>query len=664
MLSAVAFPLFRLLLVYISGVLIAICCPIEPFHAVMLLIALKMLYLVTWIGFKAARLLSKWPHIIGLLVIFLVGYSNLVLQIAPYQKLLTWTNQPIEGYTASIQKVYHSLSCKALITHIKANSGWHKHPASIQLFFSKKSGYKPQKGDALLISGTPTRIAPSKNRELPPPYASFYHPSMHRHVLKQIDRDFIYLQPVCKNRQWVRVIREWCSQIFEKQLQDTTARGVVAALLWGEKDGLNPDLQKAYAQTGTIHVLAISGLHVTMLYLLMKTIFRFVFSRIGYWILPELLSLLFIWLYAGLCDFTPPIVRATIMITMARLGLLMGRGSNSYNGLIVSAFGLLLWNPLLLFNCGFQLSYSATLGILYLQPFIHRLTTLKNYWLQKIWTATTLSIAAQLSTLPLILFYFKQFPLYFIIANWLVIPAIFAILMLSLALLVGSHLPIVGTLLGFILNKLIVATNGWVCWVAKWPMSTLSCCAVNGRSACLLYVVLLATSLFLQYKQLIYPVTISICTLFYSIDQLQLILSKQKQCKMICCNHHQLSFTLKDGIETLGCNRPLSKSSPLRHYAGGTIASWYKKMILTIDKIPIDWHRWHGAKLDIDYLLIDEKLLSDMDIILKVCNIKTLVIYTKEVRPFYYHPAIKTLSLAVIWLQPGAKKVFSWPKNL
>ncbi|WP_419241405.1 ComEC/Rec2 family competence protein [Cardinium endosymbiont of Nabis limbatus] len=664
--SATALPLFRLVLVYISGVLWAIYYPADLCITLILLLILSLLY---W-SIPSSTAAFAWRNPIGLLLICLAGHSNLLLQLAQQKQTAEWIHKYVAGYRVCIEKVYHPFSCKALITNIKDDSGWYNSSTLIQLYLSKKCGYKPQKGDSLLIRGAPTQILPSKKTPPKDRLSALHHPATHRHFLKQIDQDFIFLEPFHKSKKWAKRIAHWCSVTLQKQLKCKEAMALVATLLWGAKEHLDPNLQKAYADTGTIYVLAISGLHVGMFYLLIKAVCSFLFRRIGCLILPELFTLIWLWLYAGLCHFAPPILRATMMITIARLGFLMGRGSNPYNGWFASAFALLLWNPLLLFNCGFQLSYVATLGILYLQPPLHRLITPQNYWLEKIWTATTLSIAAQVSTLPLILYYFKQFPLYFIIANWFVVPAIFMMLMLSLALLVGSHLPIIGTLLGFMLEKLILATNGWVYWVTKWPISTLSACCINGHSVCLLYIVLLAASLFFQYKNLIYPVIISLCTLFYAINQIKITITNQKKCKMICYNNQQLSFTLKDGIETLSCNGSLgpsidkghhdTSSNRMQDYAGGIIATWHQKVILTMHKIPPDWYQWKSAKLDVDYLLIDEKWLDDIAVICKALTIKTLVIYTKEVYPLYYHPKIKKRGITCIWLKPGSDKVFTW----
>ncbi|MGI2298844.1 hypothetical protein ACRRVB_03600 [Candidatus Cardinium hertigii] len=142
------------------------------------------------------------------------------------------------------------------------------------------------------------------------------------------------------------------------------------------------------------------------------------------------------------------------------------------------------------------------------------------------------------------------------------------------------------------------------------------------------------------------------------------IIATQKKCTIICYNNHQLSFTLQDGIRWLRYNKRSFNSSIMRHYTGGIIATWYTKIILTLHTIPADWHGWRGAKLDVDYLLIDENLLHNMAIILKVWRVKNLIIYTKQRNPLRYYPKIKKLGISLIWLKPGSKKALTWSKNL
>lgn len=671
-------PFCRLTFIWISGIIGAIYYPINRSVTLLLILTFSLLYLsiFTLFKLKLRQTALPWLNLIGLLLIFLASYGNVLLHTAQKKQgdLSKWflTNQPLRGYKVRIEKVYNtshdSFACKAFVTQVRSNSGWHNSTGCIQLYFSKKSDYKPEKFHILLIRGSPVQTLSQRQ-----PAGSFIssknHPTLYRHLLKQQNRDFMLLIPpkTRSRKPWPVMIHQWCNQMLQKQVKEEQAIMLINALLFGEKDQFNPALHKAYADTGTIHVLAVSGLHVGMLYMLIGSIFRFIFTNIGSYLLSDIFTLIVLWLYAWLCHFKPPILRATIMITIARLGFLMRRETNSYNGLCISAFALLLWNPFFLLNWGFQLSYMATLGILYLQPYIHNVITVKNYWLQKIWNSTSLSIAAQISTLPLILHYFKQFPLYFIIANWIVVPAIFAILILSLALVTGSYLPVINTLLGFVLTKLINATNLFVCWVAQWPISTLHNCSINSHSACLLYVTLISICLFFKYKNLIYAILIGLCITFYTVNQIQYFIAEQNKYKLICFNNDALSFALKDSTKGISCYnlQPSSKVPYLQFYASGIIASWHGKTIFAIKTIPVDWYFWNRPKLNIDYLLITQTLLDEKATFIKVFNIKTLIVYSNKPNPLYYDlkSKMQKLGTILIWLKPDTQKIITWSKN-
>jgi competence protein ComEC len=137
------------------------------------------------------------------------------------------------------------------------------------------------------------------------------------------------------------------------------------------------------------------------------------------------------WFYALLTGLSPSVLRATTMLSFVVIGLMFNRNSSVYNSLAASAFFLLLINPFLVMQVGFQLSFLAVLGILFIQPKIENAYKPKQYILKKIWTLITVSIAAQCATFPLGILYFHQFPNYFILSNLIVIPLAFVILFLG-----------------------------------------------------------------------------------------------------------------------------------------------------------------------------------------------------------------------------------------
>lgn len=377
-------PFLRLSLIWIIGVVLALRYPIDIWMVPIMLMLLGLLYLGAFIAFRySTRKFSLFKlNVLGVLLTIFISYGNVLLHIDKKEQthFAKFSNQKEQEYYARIEKVYTSsndlLSCKATVTHTRNNSGWHNSAGSVQLYFSKKSGYHPQRGDHLLVHGAPAAYL-FYNQEKPQNSFSLLDRSVYRHTLKKVDKDFMVLMAE-GTRSWSEMIRQWCSKTLQEQVKEQQTVGMVEALLFGQKDHLNGSLRQAYADTGTIHVLAVSGLHVGMLLLLIASIFKCLFRNMGCPILVELLTLIVLWVYAWLCDFAPPILRATIMITIAKSGLVLQRSSNTYNALFASAFVLLLWDPLLLLNWGFQLSYMATLGIIYLHPRISGLITIKK----------------------------------------------------------------------------------------------------------------------------------------------------------------------------------------------------------------------------------------------------------------------------------------------
>lgn len=237
---------------------------------------------------------------------------------------------------------------------------------------------------------------------------------------------------------WKIGVQQWIIQKIGKHLQNQSSMAFMQALFFGHKKAMDPVLTKTYSDTGSIHILSVSGLHVNMMYWIIHTTLRSILCPIGLLRLPLLASVCLLWLYAALCGYAAPIFRATIMASFSKLGFLIGKEVISYNLLFLSAFILLVWQPCLVSHCNVQLSYMATLGILYLHPTLYHSLTIKNYAIRKLWEVTSISVSTQIATFPLILYYFKQFPVYFIIANWMVVPAIFCILMVSFCLMIAA----------------------------------------------------------------------------------------------------------------------------------------------------------------------------------------------------------------------------------
>jgi competence protein ComEC len=199
---------------------------------------------------------------------------------------------------------------------------------------------------------------------------------------------------------------------------------VAAALLAGEREYLDRETRSLFSASGTMHILAISGLHVGILYLVLVWLFPLAGNSrtVKYISFPVIL--LALWGYAFITGLSPSVTRAALMFSLFLTASLFRRKSNPYNTLAVAAFLMLLASPLLVQEASFQLSFLAVLGIVtFYRPLYHLLAT--GWWVaDRVWALVALSLSAQLTTFPLTLFYFHRFPLLFPVTNLLVIPLV------------------------------------------------------------------------------------------------------------------------------------------------------------------------------------------------------------------------------------------------
>jgi competence protein ComEC len=217
------------------------------------------------------------------------------------------------------------------------------------------------------------------------------------------------------------------------------ASSLAIALSLGDKGGLSQETRENFSNAGAMHVLAVSGLHVGILLGIVQWIFFQVklLRRRNTYIIAALMIL---WFFALLTGLAPSVFRATLMFSVLGIGQLIGKRFFSLNGLLVSAFILLMLDAKMLFDIGFQLSYLALLGITFFFQPISNLFYIKNKWLHKLWEGTALGLAAQIGTIPVSLYYFHQFPNYFILTN--------------LGLIVVSGIALGSVLLFFVLAKI------------------------------------------------------------------------------------------------------------------------------------------------------------------------------------------------------------------
>lgn len=204
---------------------------------------------------------------------------------------------------------------------------------------------------------------------------------------------------------------------FKQYMHSPAAISVASTLILGYRAELDNDILQAYSKTGTIHVLSVSGAHVAIIWWLINLLLGFL-DRYRYGkLLKAGLTIALIWYYSLLTGLSPAVCRAAVMISMIIIGKTFNRRINTLNILAVSAMLLLLFDPLLITDVGFQLSYLAVAGLIVFQPIVYGWLDIENKWMDKLWLLCSVSIAAQVITFPVSAYYFHQFPVYFLVSN-------------------------------------------------------------------------------------------------------------------------------------------------------------------------------------------------------------------------------------------------------
>ncbi|MGZ3872229.1 MAG: ComEC/Rec2 family competence protein [Mucilaginibacter sp.] len=313
-------------------------------------------------------------------------------------------------------------------------------------------------------------------------------------------------------------LRQHLIDKLKRNMHDTSAVAVASTLILGYKADLSSDILQAYSKTGTIHVLSVSGAHVAIIYLLLAFALGFL-NRYKYGKFAKAsIIIILIWYYALLTGFSPAVSRAAVMISMVVAGKTFSRYINTLNILAVSAFVLLIYNPLFIMDVGFQLSYLAVFGLIVFQPVVYNWLQFKNRWADKLWSLCSVSIAAQVITFPLSAFYFHQFPVYFLISN-LVIAVPVAIIMYSGVLyLLLPQISYLSKVIALVLEHAILVMNRFLVWIENLPFASISKIWLTTAEYLLLYVIIVGLFYFL-YNQRIIMLKISLlCTLLLSIS--------------------------------------------------------------------------------------------------------------------------------------------------
>lgn len=461
-------PFLRIFLPFAAGVVLASVSP--GLTAVPFLVAAAILLLLAaWLIAQPGYYRNQVSGLVLTLFWFVAGAGCLLYHNRPQPAVQG------DGYVAVLletpQEKPKSYRAEVLMTHVEQDGLLKTVSEKLLVYFEKNdSAALLAAGDRIVFKRMPQQVQNGGN-----PGEFDYRKFLFR---KGIGRQ-VYLPEGSWERSGsdhsfrptvvAEKIRDRLIGIYEENGLSGDELAILSALTLGYKKSLDPEVTQVFVSTGTMHVLAVSGMHVAIIYVALKFLLGFLRRRRSGRLAFLILSVTALWSYALLTGLSPSVQRAALMFSMLSVGENMSRPMNIYNTMAASAFLIVMVNPFLLFDAGFQLSYLAVLGIIYFQPKIASLLEVKAKFGRYFWDLVNVSIAAQLATFPITSFYFRQFPVYFLLSNLILIPASFVFIFSGAALLLISPFRLLAGFWATVTGHLV----GWVYkslqFIGSWP---------------------------------------------------------------------------------------------------------------------------------------------------------------------------------------------------
>jgi competence protein ComEC len=641
------FPFIRFLAAFVSGILCYIYFR-PAYNFLPVILSMTLLYAIVFLFSKGKMIMHifrPWLGFLGLSILFFCGsYVSEQNDQSLKADHLGKQSEGIEYYHGVVindpeekEKTYKTIIA---VEDIKTKSGWKKVSGKIYLYLKKENASMPQYGDMLLVKGSPQLVPPPGN-----PGEFDYRTYLarqnifHQHFIKSGDYKIAGHEEPNPILAWSISLRRKSDAILKKYIPSESEYKIASALVLGIRNSLDNDIKNAYSNTGTMHILAVSGLHIVLIFqilsLLCSPLKKIRYSEI---FLP-IIFITLLWFYALITGLSASVLRAVTMFTFVIIAKAINRNSNIYNTLALSAFLLLLIDPMLIMDVGFQLSYIAVLGIVYLHPRIYQAIDFKNSIVEKVWEYTSLSLAAQLATFPLGLLYFHQFPIYFLISNYLVIPLSFLALYLGLALLSAGWIPMAAVALGYLLDKIIWLMNAVVYTIEKLPMALIDGIHISQTQMILIYAIIILILTFLYFKKVKYLTAAFVAVILFSSFSMIEISGQKKNISIAIYNikgntaialfegqqvtllldsplYHspsKINYHIQGHLTMKGCNginkQNLDSLNPGIHhlkYSCGTLIVWQGKKIFIADK-----KNYSDIKISADIAIIGKDIFKN-----------------------------------------------------
>lgn len=395
------------------------------------------------------------------------------------------------------------------VTSIKNKTGWHEASGKVVIYVKNEGATEPAIGNVLFVRAKPGYVnAPQNPDEFD--YKTFLEEKNIFHVVYVSPAEMRLMKEKATGFSLAQSgarIKASVVSVLRNSGLSPEAFSICAALLVGYDDEIDSSVMQSFSHSGTLHILSVSGMHTGVLFALLMWIFAKADKYERYEKLKCFCVIVTLFLFVLITGFSPSVLRAALMLSLVTVGKTFYKSGNSYNTLLLSAFILLLFNPYLIKDVGFLLSYFAVFGIMYFYPTLHKIHVFKNAILQWLWSGALVSVAATLFTLPITLYFFHQFPIWFILSNALIIPISMVLMVGAIALLCLSKIAVLKTVFVYVINT-STSVMLWLAQLTDRPgigyMDFISFSKMDALFCSVLILLGLVVIVSKQYKHVIY----------------------------------------------------------------------------------------------------------------------------------------------------------------
>jgi len=400
---------------------------------------------------------------------------------------------------------------------------------------------------------------------------------------------------------YIEKLRNNLSKSFDIHHFEPKTKAIIDALILGQRIELDKETIADYSNAGVIHILAISGLHISIIYFfiifLLKPLKRVRFGAE----IQLLIVLAILWLFAFLTGLPASVTRAVTLFSFISIGNYFNQPKAIYNALAISAFLILLVNPNAIFDVGFQLSYAAVLSIVLFQPFYKKFYFTENkigiYFIDTI----LVSLAAQIGVLPLSLYYFNQLPLLFLFANLIIIPLSSLVLIVGIVILPLNYVfPSIAVFLGHILEYSIQFMNNYIHWIAQFKSGIITNISFSGWLTFSMYLIIIALIYGLYHAKAKNVKYILLSILIFQCSYITVKWNENHRSELVIFNEKATLIGIKNQKNVIAfSDAPEHHYATLNHYKRGTFSdslevfslkntiSFKNKRILVVDSLGI-----------------------------------------------------------------------------